>query len=82
MDDITNIELREILLDLKTLINENTKINKELYELLKINNEQTCWLKKTKEKELSPEEQLKIFGIDIAGNLLANSIQTPTLLKL
>lgn len=82
MADISNEELRILIEKLSKDLEENTAINKELLELLKINNARTNDVWRYVNVELSPEQQWKNFGYNIAANLVANTIESPTLIKI
>lgn len=80
MADISNDELKVLVEQLSKDLAENTAINKELLELLRINNKHTDEVWRYVNVELSPEQQWKNFGANIAANLIGNSITVPTII--
>lgn len=96
MADITNLELQKRILDLEKKLDENTAINKQLIslvqsntdynrqllELLKLNNSHTKDIHDYITVELSTEQQLKDFGLNIAANLIGNTVDMPTVINL
>lgn len=80
MADISNDELKVLVEQLSKDLAENTAINKELLELLRVNNKHTDEVWKYVNIELSTEQQWKNFGANIAANLIGNSIAVPTII--
>lgn len=73
-----NVTNEEILAALE----ENTEINKELLKLLKQNNIHTKEIYEYTTVQLSTEQQIKDFGINIAANLIGNSVTMPNIIDL
>lgn len=96
MADITNTELRELLLQLQSELQKNTLINEELRMLIKdtkeLNKEMSIMLKENNHQtkavydyvqvQLSPEQELRDFLINTGANLVGNAIAVPTLINL
>lgn len=96
MADLSNIELSNQIKILETKLDENaaiinkllqllydnTEYSKKLLELLEKNNIQTKDIHDYITVELSTEQQLKDFGLNIAANLLGNTVSVPTIINL
>ena len=96
MADITNSELLKrievlekdlsentrINETLMTLLTENTKQNRELLELLRQNNKHTSDIHDYITVQLSPEQQVKNFLLNVGANLAGNTITVPNIVNL
>lgn len=83
MEQVTS---SEILNEIKLLRSEITQVIREINEnekllldLLKKNNHDTEFIQKAIVEDKSAEQQTKDFLINVAANLVGNTIKTPTL---
>ncbi len=78
----TNDELKELLITLMEKLDENTQIERELLELLKQNNADTAKISDYVSVELTTEQQIKGFLINVGANIVGNSVRTPQIINL